>query len=152
MAELFSIGLYTLIVAYAGVGALRVWAERRLLALPNERSSHTIPTPSGGGLIIVLATLLGTLLFALLANCFSIALWSYLAGAVLIAVVSWLDDLNFVSIHVRLIVHGLSALCFLGGAGVITQMEAPLVAPFPLGWFGIGLSFLWIVGLTNVGG
>lgn len=68
MAELVSISIYTLLLAYTGVGNLRQWAERRLLALPNERSSHSHPTPSGGGAVIVLSTLLGVTVFLILTH------------------------------------------------------------------------------------
>lgn len=33
------------------------WLQRRAVALPNDRSSHTIPTPQGGGLGVMGATL-----------------------------------------------------------------------------------------------
>ena len=149
MAELFSIGLYTLIIAYLGVGQLRGWAARRLLALPNERSSHTQPTPSGGGVAIVLSTLLGILLFALLNHHLSPALWAYCAGATLIAVISWYDDLYTVPNRIRFGVHSLSALLLLLGTGSLQQIELPGLGVIALGQFGYVVSFLWIVGLTN---
>jgi Fuc2NAc and GlcNAc transferase len=92
MAELFSISLYTLLVTYTGVGNLRLWAERRLLVVPNERSSHIYPTPSGVGVAIVLASLFGLIVFALLSHCLVSSLWFLITGGALIALVSWLDD------------------------------------------------------------
>ncbi|MCI0556512.1 MAG: glycosyl transferase, partial [Anaerolineae bacterium] len=46
------------ILSYLGVWIIRRYAERRqILDHPNERSSHSMPTPRGGGLaIIVLVT------------------------------------------------------------------------------------------------
>lgn len=83
-----------LVLSYLGVAGLRRWAERRkILDIPNERSSHARPTPRGGGLAIVVITLAGWFLYALLnpeMSCFS--LLAYTGGAVLVASVSWLDD------------------------------------------------------------
>jgi len=149
MAELLSIGLYTLILAYTGVGNLRVWAERRLLALPNERSSHTRPTPSGGGVAIVLSSLLGILLFALLDHRLALSLWLYLAGAAIIALVSWYDDRYTVANRIRFGVHSLGAIVLLGGIGFVSRIELPLLGQLSLSWLGLGLSLLWLVGLTN---
>ncbi len=149
MAELLSIGLYTLIIAYTGVGNLRVWAEHRLVALPNERSSHTKPTPSGGGVAIGLASLLGILLFALLDQRLTLSLWFYSTGALLIGVVSWYDDRFTVANRIRFAVHSIGALLLLGSSGFINQIELPLVGIITLHWLGFLASFLWVVGLTN---
>ncbi len=149
MAELFSIGLYTLIIAYIGVGNLRGWAERRLLAIPNERSSHTLPTPSGGGVAIVISTLLGIVLFAILDDRLSPALWSYCVGATLIALISWYDDLQTVATPIRFGIHSISALIVLFGVGTLSQVELPIMGLISFGWLGCALGFFWIVGLTN---
>lgn len=149
MAELVSISVYTLLIAYTGVGNLRLWAERRLLALPNERSSHTRPTPSGGGAAIVLTTLLGLTVFAVLTQHLSFALGFLLGGAALVAVISWLDDLYTMQSRVRLAVHSVGALAVIGGAGALDQIHLPLLGEFHLGWVGWGATFLWVVGLIN---
>ena len=65
---------------------------RRLVDVPNERSSHQIPTPRGGGVAIVLTFLSGLLLRAwtgLLAYPVMIGLEG--AGA-LVALVGFLDE------------------------------------------------------------
>ncbi|MEZ4731723.1 MAG: glycosyltransferase family 4 protein [Caldilineaceae bacterium] len=149
MAELVSISVYTLLIAYTGVGNLRLWAERRLLAIPNERSSHTRPTPSGGGAAIVITTLLGLTIFAVLTNHLSPTLGFLLGGAALVAVISWLDDLYTMQSQVRLMVHGLGAVAVLVGAGALDQIHLPLVGAFRLGWVGWGVTFFWVVGLIN---
>src|SRR4030042_2370314 len=42
------------------VAGSRRWAVERMLDIPNVRSSHTRPTPRGGGLGIVIGVLIGT--------------------------------------------------------------------------------------------
>ena len=149
MAELFSITVYTLLVAYIGVGNIRTWAERRLLAIPNERSSHTQPTPSGGGVAIVLSTLFGLLVFAYLKEELSPGFWLFFSGAALIALISWLDDLYTMQVTVRLTVHAAGALLALLGIGAIQQVMLPLLGTIHLSWFGIALTLVWVIGLIN---
>ena len=54
--------IVTIALTWSGVGMFRAWALRRcFLDVPNERSSHVQPTPRGGGLAVVLVTILGWL-------------------------------------------------------------------------------------------
>src|SRR4030042_6239548 len=98
-----------LVLSYLGLVPLRRWAERReILDIPNERSSHTRPVPRGGGLAIVVITLAGWLLYALLnpeMSCLS--LLAYTGGAVLVASICWLDDLHRLPNKVRFVAHSL---------------------------------------------
>lgn len=144
----FLIGAAVFLITYAGVRIFRKWSEgRRLLDLPNERSSHTIPTPRGGGLIIVFASLaayLGITIFR--QGNFH---WSYLLGAALIASISWLDDLYTVSFVWRFIVHTVGAALVILTLGYFDEVYLPLFGSFHLGIGGAALTFLWIVWLTN---
>ncbi|MBF0394984.1 MAG: glycosyl transferase, partial [Alphaproteobacteria bacterium] len=47
-----------LVLSWAATGAVTTWLRRRaVFDQPNERSSHTVPTPRGGGLGLVAAVL-----------------------------------------------------------------------------------------------
>ena len=46
------------ILAYGGIAAVIGWLQERALAKPNARSSHTVPTPQGGGIAVMAAALL----------------------------------------------------------------------------------------------
>jgi Fuc2NAc and GlcNAc transferase len=60
---LLSILVYVL--SYWGVFYIRRWAQQQqILDIPNARSSHTRPTPSGGGLAIVGSVLVGICIYA----------------------------------------------------------------------------------------
>ncbi|HZM25656.1 MAG TPA: hypothetical protein VFC02_28155, partial [Anaerolineales bacterium] len=51
----FLIFILPAILSYFGVYLIRRYAERRqIIDRPNERSSHSTPTPRGGGLAIVI--------------------------------------------------------------------------------------------------
>jgi len=46
------------LASYAATALVRRWALRRaVLDVPNERSSHSSPTPRGGGLVIAASAL-----------------------------------------------------------------------------------------------
>src|SRR5436190_22244728 len=107
---------------------VRLIRARAVLDHPNERSSHRVPTPRGGGIAIVLITLGGSAFwmtprFAVVA-----------VAALAIAVVSFIDDLHPLPATLRLGVQIAAAL-------YVALLFVPLVwAP---------LALLWIVGLTN---
>ena len=86
-------------------GVLRYAVAQALLDLPNERSSHSRPTPRGGGLAIVLVVLGG---FAMLAAAGVIDQATGVAlvgGGSLVAAVGWMDDRKGVSTRLRLTFH-----------------------------------------------
>ncbi len=147
---MFEVIIFTLvfIVSYAGVGILRRWSLRRgFLDVPNERSSHTAPTPSGGGAVIVAVCLIFYLLYIIFtAHNLS---WGFLLGGSLIAGISWLDDADELSFVWRIAAHSAAALLVILTLGYFNQIYLPFFHSVELGKFGVILTFLWIVGLTN---
>ncbi|MBX3053008.1 MAG: glycosyltransferase family 4 protein [Caldilineaceae bacterium] len=149
----FQFGLAAVItlLAYLGVIGLLRWAEQRMLDIPNERSSHTHPTPRGGGLVIVVCTLLGLWLsdWFFAARIPVQAMAGYSLGAALIALVSWLDDLRSLSNRIRFSAHAAGALLILLAVGFWQEVDLPFVGFVHWGWLGVPFTFLWVVGLTN---
>ncbi len=145
------LGILALAASYIGVAAIRRLAERRrILDIPNERSSHTWPTPRGGGLAVVAVVMGGIWIYACLYPPSSWgALTIFTLGAVLIAVISGLDDLHPLPVWVRFMAHGLSALLAILAFGYWHTIGWPGSVGLSLGLFGALLAFLWIVGLTN---
>ncbi len=147
---MFEIIIFTLvfIVSYAGVGILRRWSLRRgFLDVPNERSSHTAPTPSGGGAVIAAVCLI-FYLFYMLFTAHTVS-WAFLLGGGLIAGVSWLDDAAELSFIWRIAAHSAAALLIILTLGSFNQIYLPFFHSVELGKLGIIVTFLWIVGLTN---
>lgn len=132
-----------------GVWAYRDWSRKRgIIDFPNARSSHETPTPRGGGLVVVVVCLV----FYGGICCFYPAAfsWGYLAGAALIAVISWLDDVYTVSSLWRFLIHGLAAILIIADRGSFSEISLPgLSGPIGLGSVGPVLTFLWIVWLVN---
>jgi len=136
-----------LFVSYFGVGIFCHWANRRqIFDIPSERSSHDEPMPRGGGLVIVLITLLGGCFFYIFTepNLSERAFWSYIGGGFLVASVSWIDDLFGLSYRIRFLVQGVAALLAVWGIGI-----PPVIFVSHLEWMGGIFAFLWIIGLTN---
>jgi UDP-N-acetylmuramyl pentapeptide phosphotransferase/UDP-N-acetylglucosamine-1-phosphate transferase len=144
-------GFTAFVLSYLGVAWLRQWAvKHQILDIPNERSLHSVATPRGGGLAIVLVTLVGLVLDRLLVPVLGWSgRWAYALGAGLIAFVSLVDDLRTVPWSVRLMVHCLAALLLVYGAGYWDWLAVPFIGPQYLGWLGLPLTALWVVGLTN---
>lgn len=140
----------TIIACWMMTWALRRYAlSRSLIDIPNERSSHKVPTPRGGGLAIVVS-FLGALPFVLKAGLLelSLALAIWGAGA-WIALLGFLDDHGHIPARWRLAGHfsgALWVLYWLGGLPPLTVFGAT-VSP---GWFGCVLASLYLVWLLNL--
>lgn len=131
------------------VGIKRLAARYNVLDIPNERSSHTTPTVRGGGAAIVLMTLGGACVSAAVNPAYWGAVLPYAAGGLLVAVLSWIDDMRSLSAKLRFGMHFAVALIAVAGLGYWEQISLPLVGTVTLGIVGLPLTLVWIVGLTN---
>ena len=139
--------LILLAVAFALTAGLTRLVLVQLLARgifdrPNARSSHTRPTPRGGGIAVVGLAVLG---------------WAYvgpgpegefahiavLAATVALALVSWRDDLRGLPVVVRLAAHvaAVAVVLFVGAPGGLWT------GALMLG--GIGFLWVWFINLFN---
>lgn len=145
------VGVLTAVVSWLGVAAVRRVAERRhILDLPGARSLHTRPVPRGGGLAVVMVCL-GALLglrFVGLPSSPLLGGW-VVVGGVLVASVSWVDDLHSLPVVARLAVHVAAAGCVLVAVGATQVTDIPLLGELHLVWLGPPVVLLWVVGLTN---
>jgi Fuc2NAc and GlcNAc transferase len=138
-----------LLVSWALTLAVRGYALRsNLLDQPNARSSHTQPTPRGGGLAIVLTFLpmlaalaMGGLVPARLA-------WAVGGAAALVAVIGFVDDRSHLSARLRFAGHTVAAAWLLWLFGAMPAVPV-LGYAVHLGAFGSLLAGLYIVWSTN---
>lgn len=87
-------------------------AKLSLLDIPNERSSHKLPTPRGGGASVVLVFVV-TLLYCLTSGKISLLNSElFLLAIILVAGIGFLDDLKGVSSRWRLLCHFIAATLF----------------------------------------
>lgn len=139
--------LASIALSAALTGGMRHYALRKkIIAIPNERSSHTIPTPSGGGLAFV--------------GLFLVLMWwlpverdtlMALAGGSIVALVGWIDDRVSLSASIRALVHVIAAswaLIWLGGLPALnlgfTEISLGIFG-WPIGVIGI----VWLINLYN---
>ena len=136
------------LLSYFGVEWFRRWSsKKRIYDIPNERSSHVAPKPRGGGLIFVVVSMVFYSAYTIgFQGSFEVG---YLAAAILISLVSWLDDLFSISFIWRFIVHAFSAFLIIYSIGYIDVLYVPFFHQLVIGKMGILLTFGWIVWLTN---
>lgn len=131
-------------------GALRRYAlTRSLMDVPNARSSHSVPTPRGGGVAIVLAFLAALPVLALANALPWTLLWGLLGAGGVVALIGFLDDHQHIPVRWRLLGHFFGAVWALFWLGGLPPVE---VFGFivDLGWFGHVLAALYLVWLLNL--
>lgn len=131
-------------------GQLVTWTlSRGLLDIPNDRSSHTRPTPRGGGLAIVAVMMLAALLTCGLYPQSAGIIAAVALPAAAIAAVSWLDDLKPVQNRTRFGVHLGAAIAATALLGPLPAVQLGSLGSLDFGAAAWPLTILWIVGLTN---
>ena len=93
------------------------YIKNAILEEVNERSSHTVPTPHGGGIAIVITWFVG-IGYLYFNNQIESDLFFALVMGIIISVVSFFDDIYDLSPKVRLLAQGVVAfggLYFIGG-------------------------------------
>ncbi|MEX2156165.1 MAG: glycosyltransferase family 4 protein [Gemmatimonadales bacterium] len=148
------LGVAVLLLALAfswwGTGRVRRFAlARTVLDVPNERSSHSTPTPRGGGLAIAAVVLAGMTVAALA----GLARWQLAVALVpsggAMALLGWLDDRRSLPAWTRLVVHVIAASWVIHWLGPVRALSIG-AGSLPLGWLAIPLSILGIVWLVNL--
>ncbi len=110
--------------------ARRYALGKQLLDQPGERRSHRVATPRGGGISIVVVTLMASVLLGLHWPAQALAFWGFAAGLVLVAAVGWLDDHRPRPPWLRLIVQGVAGAIL--GAGLYGSGQTMLTAALAL--------------------
>ena len=120
--------------------------------VPNKRSSHDVAVPKSGGLAIVATFMIGVIIIYLLADNTMISgkfFMGFVSSALLIAVISFYDDLNDISIFIRLVGQAIAVSVVMIFGIMICELKIPWIGLVQFGFFGYIVTFLWIVGLTN---
>ena len=131
------------------IAALRPAFARYAMARPNARSSHAVPTPQGGGIAVVAATLIGAWLGAALTSTgLSTIEWLALSVAtVLLALTGAIDDIRGLGPAPRLLIQivavGLVIASLPDDFSVVPQLARPFERALLL------LGGVWFVNLVN---
>src|ERR1035437_8066086 len=133
-------------------GVVRQYAlHRQVLDIPNGRSSHSAPTPRGGGVSIVVVFRLAVLLFVQRSVISNSLGWALTGGGLAVAVAGFLDDHFRVSARLRLLIH------FAAAGWALWQLNG--MGPLHLGWIiwdwgWVGqivalVGLVWMINLYN---
>lgn len=143
-----AVGILTISLTW---GVRRYALHRSILDIPNTRSSHSVPTPRGGGVAIVISFLVGLLFFALKGGLPFSFTWALAGSGVIVAVLGFLDDHGHIAARWRLLGHfsaAIWALLWLGGMPPINVLGFSL----EIVWVGNilgGLYLVWMLNLYN---
>lgn len=140
------------VLSFALTHVLRRYAlHKSLLDIPNGRSSHTIPTPRGGGVAIVISYLVA-LVWMLCAGLIGRDPFLAMFGAgALIAALGFLDDHGHIAARWRLLGHFFAAawaLFWLGGLPPISVFGMTL-APGVIVNVLAAFYLVWLLNLYN---
>lgn len=122
---------------------------KSLIDIPCERSSHSLPTPRGGGVAIVVSFLLALPLLTALDMLTPTAFCGLLGSGLLVAVLGFVDDHGHIAARWRLLGHFTAAawaLYWLNGFPPIELFGVTV----DLGWFGSALGMLYLVWMLNL--
>jgi glycosyltransferase WbpL len=153
------VGLETGLISISALisSALLTGLMRRLalshgvLDVPNERSLHSAATPRAGGVSVVLAATVASIVLGLLGRVQIGLLVALTGGGTAVAVIGFLDDRYKVSAGIRLVVHiaaAVWALFWLGGPPTLLIGDQTV----HLGWAGsllVVLGIVWTLNLFN---
>lgn len=128
---------------------VRIYAlKNMILDIPNERSSHHIPIPRGGGMAIIVTffvSLIGLNLIGYIETNLFLAL---MVGGMIIAIIGYYDDAYSINARWRILLHSLAAAWTLYCLGGFFLLE---VGTFRLNlhWTGPLLAIISIVACIN---
>ncbi|CAI8946612.1 Fuc2NAc and GlcNAc transferase [Pseudomonas sp. IT-347P] len=142
--------IVVLCISLASTWALRRYAlNASIMDIPNDRSSHTVPTPRGGGVAIVVSFIA---MLPILVGFESLTLSDAVAmggAGLFVAILGFADDHGHIAAVWRLLGHFIAAawlLFWLNGLAPISLFSQTL----ELGWAGPLFGVLYLVWLLNL--
>lgn len=119
---------------------------------PNARKAHNTTTPKSGGVGIVLAFLLGVFLLYRYGHVSRLAEGYFIgviAAAVLMAAISFIDDLLDLSFLIKLLSQFVAAGVAVAAGLWIHVFALPFYGNLDVGWLGIPLTMFFLLFVTN---
>jgi UDP-N-acetylmuramyl pentapeptide phosphotransferase/UDP-N-acetylglucosamine-1-phosphate transferase len=137
------------VLSFGLIALLRPLLRRHALAQPNARSSHREPTPQGGGIAVIAATILVTAagVAALGETSAATEVFAVLAAGALLAVVGGIDDLRPLPVVPRLVLQVMAIAVAI--AAMPSDLRLVPLVPWWAERLGVLLVWLWLVNLVN---
>jgi UDP-N-acetylmuramyl pentapeptide phosphotransferase/UDP-N-acetylglucosamine-1-phosphate transferase len=140
-----------LLISYTGTYLVRKIAlHKQILDIPNLRSSHTQPTPRGGGMAIVAAWYTGIFMLYYFKIIESELFFALISGFVL-AFVSFLDDVITLQPWIRILFQFITVVCglyFIDGLKILYINDFKIEMPFAVNLIII-VGAVWFINLYN---
>lgn len=142
--------LLNFLVAFLLTAFFRSYAlKKNILDVPNERSSHYVPTPRGGGVAIVI-TFIILLIYTYLVRIIPFTHFiSFSLVGLFVATIGFMDDKNNLPARWRLLGHFLAAIWGLFWVGGLPNFEL-FGVEVKLGAVGNLLAVLYLVWMLNL--
>jgi len=138
------------IFSVAVTGLLQKYAlKHSLIDVPNERSSHSIPTPRGGGLSIVIPVLFCVAVLFLVGQLQKEIAIALGIGCLLVSIIGWVDDHKHVPALWRAIIYGIAAGLAMYFLGVFNHFQLGAFHLLPV-LIGSALAVIWVMWMTNL--
>lgn len=139
------------LAVFSGI-IVRLMITLRVPDFPDPRKAHSSTTPKAGGVGIVLAFLLGISLLYFCGHAHWLANPCFMGitgAAVMIAMVSLLDDIKNMSFSVKLAGQVVGAIIAVGSGLWIHNITVPHYGVLNLGWTGIPFTLAFLLFVTN---
>lgn len=146
MAEILTISIITLVITLFMTPVIKRFAFIvGATDKPNKRKVHQKLMPRMGGLAIYISFVIGMLLMMPQHEYF----WPMIIGATVIVITGALDDVFELSAKFKLLGQVAAALVVVSNGIYVEFINLPFDIVLNLGIFGIPITLLWIVGITN---
>ncbi|UUX50797.1 glycosyltransferase family 4 protein [Nisaea acidiphila] len=151
MQPLSAIIFFSVLFVAALIGTrllISLLTRRSVIDVPNERSSHDVPKPRGGGIAVIAVMLTGWIGWLVLAGNIDGTAFAIAGLTLILAALSFIDDLRNLPARLRLIVQALcvaAGLWFTVPGNGLTDGLLPLWLELPVA----GFAWLWFVNLFN---
>jgi len=145
-------GLVCALLSYLLTGRVRAYALRTdMLDRPNERSSHQVSTPRGGGVAIVLVSLGGILASTAAGWIAAPVCAAWACGGAIVAIAGYVDDRRGLRASWRFSCHVLAAAILVWTASRLQTSAwlATILGIGPVGWGIAVLGVVWSINLFN---
>lgn len=148
---IFYLSVLALIVSYIATLLVREIAmKKQIMDIPNARSSHSQPTPRGGGIAIIIAWYSGLIVLKFNGSISEDLFLALISGFVL-AFVSFIDDIFNLKPWIRILFQLLTVflgLYFIGGLKILYLNNSAFAFPFILNILVI-IGAIWFINLYN---
>ena len=148
---LFPVFVLAIISCAILTGCVRWYALRRLVDVPNQRSSHSIAIPRGGGAAVAMTVLSACALVCFTQGDVPPSTLAAIAALATVAALGWIDDHYSLRAHTRLTIQLIvvSGVIWIAGlptvhvGGVLLPLPSLILVPIAIA------ACTWMINLTN---